>query len=181
MPATPLIPAASIASRIAELGARISQDYAGQSSLEFLVLMDGAFMFAADLARAVEVPDLRLHFVRASSYVGTASSGTVTLGALPPVTGRPVLIVDDILDTGLTLGRTVEAVQAAGATSVRTCVLLDKTAGRRPGGLERADYVGFPIPDAFVIGYGLDYDGRFRHLPDVCVWQDDGSSMHNAH
>jgi hypoxanthine phosphoribosyltransferase len=164
----PLYDSARIAGRIAALGATIAHDWADRAPV-LLVLMDGAFVFAADLARAIPSPGLRLHFVSAKSYAGTASTGTVRLGATPDLAGHEVLIVDDILDTGRTLAAARDAALAAGAVRVRTCVLLDKPDRRVPGGLAQADYVGFTIPDAFVVGFGLDHDGRYRHLPEICV------------
>jgi hypoxanthine phosphoribosyltransferase len=161
-----LISQTEIDDRVADLGRRITADYAGRTPV-LLVLMDGAFVFAADLARVITLADLRLHFVSARSYVGTTSTGTVALDHMPPLTGTDVLIVDDILDTGRTLAKARSATLAAGARSVATCVLLDKPSRRVPDGLAQADYVGFTIPDAFVVGYGLDHDGAHRHLPAV--------------
>ncbi len=164
----PLISAAAIATRLSALSVDIAARY-DQRAVVMVVLMDGAFCFAADLCRALPGLDVRLHFQRASSYRGTLSSGTVTLAELPDLTGADVLLVDDILDTGRTLAAAVAATRAAGASSVATCVLLDKPARRVADGLPSADHVGFTIPDHFIVGYGLDLDGKFRHLPDVCV------------
>ena len=163
-----LIPASDIAKRVQELGAAITAQRTG-APLVILALMDGAFVFAADLARYITAPDLRLVFRRASSYRGTVSTGQVALEAPPELHGADVWVVDDILDTGRTLAAAVAACQVAGAASVRVCVCLDKPSCREPDGLPYADLVGFDIPNAFVIGYGLDLDGRFRHLPDVCI------------
>jgi hypoxanthine phosphoribosyltransferase len=162
----PLLRARAIQQRVKELGAEITNAHRGQA-LTLLALLDGAYCFVADLARCIDLPDLRLHFSRASSYgSGTSSSGKVTLEPLPPFANRTVLLVDDILDTG----RTLQAVKASlGDTTVHTCVLLDKPTRRVPEGLQVADYIGFTIPDTFVVGYGLDHDGRYRHLPDICV------------
>lgn len=164
----PLIRASAIRRRVAQLGSELSRAYAGRSPL-MLALMDGAFCFAADLSRAVALPGLELAFLRVRSYRGTASSGEVRMDGLPDLAGEHVLIVDDILDSGRTLAAVRAAVEAAGAESVAVCVLLDKPARRVPDGLARADWTGFTIPDAFVVGCGLDLDGRWRHLPDVCV------------
>jgi hypoxanthine phosphoribosyltransferase len=165
----PLIRAPVLRRRITGLGREIARAYAGRAPT-LLVLMDGAFCFAADLVRATPVDEIELLFRRASSYRGgTVSSGSVDLEALPDLRGKPLLIVDDILDTGRTLAAAVAAARVAGADSVRTCVLLDKPSRRVPEGVQQADFSGFVIPDAFVVGYGLDHDGRWRGLPDVCV------------
>ncbi|MBA3937388.1 MAG: hypoxanthine phosphoribosyltransferase [Planctomycetes bacterium] len=169
-----LISAVEIQSRVTALGAQIAAEHAaGQGAggagdtLTLVAVMDGAFLFAADLARAIRIPDLRLHFVRASSYRGLVSSGSVAHEVLPDLAGRDVLVVDDILDTGRTLAAVLAS--CTGAARLRTCVLLDKPARRVPGGLASADYTGFTIADRFVVGYGLDLDGRYRHLPEVCT------------
>lgn len=162
-----LIPADALARRVQALGDELSLRLRDAPAPLFLVLMDGAFMFAADLVRAVHLPGLELRFVRASSYRGTSTTGTVELAAVPDLRGRQVVLVDDILDTGLTLAAAQRAVRDSGATQVATCVLLDKPARRRPGGLAQADMVGFRIQDVFVVGYGLDFDGRWRELPYV--------------
>jgi hypoxanthine phosphoribosyltransferase len=163
----PLISASRIQKRVRELASEIARDHAGQE-LAVLALMDGAFVFVADLVRNLDLPGLRLHFVRASSYGGhTTSSGRVELGAMPDLSGLTVLIVDDILDTGRTLAAACRAL--SGAAVVKTCVLLDKPTRRVAEGLQVADYSGFTVPDVFVVGYGLDWDGRLRHLPDLRV------------
>lgn len=166
----PLLKARAIHKRVKELGQQISADHPGQP-LTVLALLDGAFCFVADLVRCMDQPDLRLHFVRASSYgKNTTSRGKVALEPLPDLSGQTVLLVDDILDTG----RTMQAVKSilSGAI-VHTCVLLDKPTRRVPDGLQCADYIGFTIPDTFVVGYGLDYGGKYRHLPDICALAED--------
>jgi hypoxanthine phosphoribosyltransferase len=165
----PLLRARAITKRVKELGAEITADHRGRP-LTVLALLDGAFCFVADLVRCIDLPDLRLHFVRASSYgKSTRSSGQVAVEPLPELRDQQVLLVDDILDTG----RTLQAVRAGlGLTTLRTCVLLDKPTRREPDGLQCADYVGFTIPDVFVVGYGLDHGGQHRHLPDLCVLDD---------
>jgi len=163
----PLIRAARIQARCRQLGRRIAQDYAGQHPL-VVALLGGAFCFVADLARTIPLQALELRFAHATSYgAGTATGGQVAVDEVPDCSDRLVLVVDDILDTGRTLRAVGLALRAAGAESVRSCVLLDKPA-RREMAVE-ADYVGFTIPDRFVVGYGLDLDGHYRHLPDVCV------------
>jgi hypoxanthine phosphoribosyltransferase len=165
-----LISAAAIARRVTALGLSIAAQHRGGPPPVLLALLDGAALFAADLARAVPIPDLRLAFARASSYrAGMVSSGQVELSSLPAVVDQPVWLVDDILDTGRTLAAAVAATRAAGASQVRTCVLLDKPARRAPDGLPTADLTGFTIPDHFVVGYGLDFAGRYRHLPEVAI------------
>lgn len=162
-----LIGARRIARRVSELGGEIARAYPRRAPL-LVALLDGAFCFAADLARAIDLPDLRVAFMRASSYgARTESSGRVDLGAMPACRGDDVLVVDDILDSGRTLASVRAALLAAGARRVRTCVLLDKPARRAVR--VAADHVGFTIADRFVVGYGLDVDGRWRHLPDICV------------
>jgi hypoxanthine phosphoribosyltransferase len=162
----PLLKARAIHKRVKELGAQITADHRGRA-LTVLALLDGAFCFVADLVRCIDLPDVQLHFVRASSYgTSTRSSGTVALEPLPDLTNHAVLVVDDILDTGRTLQAVKRSLKGA---APRICVLLDKPTRREPDGLQCADYIGFTIPDAFVVGYGLDHGGQHRHLPDVCV------------
>jgi hypoxanthine phosphoribosyltransferase len=171
-----LIPPEALATRVRELGRDISIAFA-DGAPELLVLMDGAFVFAADLARAITLPGLTLHFRRAASYRGTTSTGTVALEQLPDLSGRRVLLVDDILDTGRTLALAAQAARQAGAASVEACVLLDKPARRVPEGLPAARFVGFTIEDVFVVGYGLDHDGRWRHLPYVGIGVEIGAEV----
>ena len=123
----------------------------------------------ADLIRALTIP-CRVDFVRLASYgSGSVSSGEVriTKDLETPIAGRDVLIVEDIVDTGLTLSRLVEILRERRPASLRVCAFLDKAERRRVP--FTADYVGFTIPDRFVVGYGLDYNEKFRFLPDVCV------------
>jgi hypoxanthine phosphoribosyltransferase len=165
---TPLIRATRIAGRVRQLGRAIAHEHAGQAPV-LLVLLDGAAVFAADLMRAIPLPGVRVHYLRAASY-GAArhSSGSVGLEPLPSgLAGESVVIVDDILDSGRTLAAVSAAVEAAGAARVRICVLLDKPTGREVP--VRADWIGFTIGPGFIVGYGLDDAGRFRHLPDICL------------
>jgi hypoxanthine phosphoribosyltransferase len=170
MPPVPLIRSAAIRRRVRTMARRIAADHA-DGELVLLALMDGAFCFVADLARAIPGDRVRLHFVRASSYgAGTTSRGAVELGALPDLAGQRVVVVDDILDTGRTLATLVDRMRDRGANSVRTAVLLRKI-GRQEVHIE-PDYCGFTIPDAFVVGYGLDHNDDYRHLPHIGVLKD---------
>lgn len=133
-----------------------------------IALLNGSFIFAADLARALADRDVHpvIDFMTPASYGGgTVSAGSVTLkhDLKLPVEGRDILLLDDILDTGLTLQAVCRLLAERGAASVHTCVLLDKPSRRRVPVI--ADLVGFVIDDVFVVGYGLDYDSRYRHLP----------------
>jgi hypoxanthine phosphoribosyltransferase len=156
-----------ISARIAELAADIEAQEI-QPDLTLLVLLHGSLLFAADLMRALTLPLYLESFRVASYHGGTRSSGELSMdpAALSGLRGRHVLVVDDILDTGRTLAAVTRVLtEEAGAASVRSCVLLDKQVSRA---VEfEANYVGFRIGDEFVVGYGLDYDGRYRNLPYI--------------
>lgn len=157
--------------RVRELAGQISRDYAGREPL-IVGILNGAFVFMADLIRALDVR-CRIDFVRMASYgAGCVSSGKIRIGKdlETPIAGRDVLIVEDIVDTGLTLSRLVEILRKRQPASLKVCALLDKQERRRVP--FTADYVGFAIPDHFVVGYGLDYDEKFRFLPDIRVLKD---------
>jgi len=162
-----LIREAQIRRRVGELARVITRDYTGQD-LVLVALLTGTVVFLADLVRRLPIP-LRLDFMGASSYgTGTTARNLVYTKELAlEVRDRDVLLVDDILDTGQTLRAVSEKVGRLGPRSVRICVLLDKPA-RRVVDLS-ADYVGFEVPDVFVVGYGLDYAERYRNLPFVGV------------
>jgi hypoxanthine phosphoribosyltransferase len=161
-----------IADRVAELGRQIDHDYAGQS-IVLLGVLKGAAIFLADLARNITV-DCTFDFVAVSSY-GKAqkTSGAVKLikDVDQPIEGKHVIIVEDILDTGLTLDFLQKLFQQHQPRSLRIATLLDKPS-RRLVKIE-ADYVGFKIPNQFVLGYGMDYAERFRNLPDICLMPSD--------
>jgi hypoxanthine phosphoribosyltransferase len=162
-----LITDVQIARRIRAMSREIVRDFAGREMV-VVSLLNGTVMFLADLLRHLTLP-LRLDFIGVSSYgAGTESGDLVFTKELRlDVRGRDVLLVDDILDTGKTLSRVLARIQALKPRRVRTCVLLNKAA-RRVEAVE-ADYVGFEIPDFFVVGYGLDFAERYRNLPFVGV------------
>ena len=157
-----------IADRVSELGAEITRDLKGQP-LIMVGVLKGAAPFLADLARAVDL-DATFDFVATSSYgKGQSTSGAVKLikDLDHPIEGKNVLIVEDILDTGLTLAYLRKIFLQHKPKSLRIAALLDKPS-RRIEKIE-ADYVGFSIPNLFVIGYGMDYAERYRNLPDICL------------
>jgi hypoxanthine phosphoribosyltransferase len=159
---------AQIMGRIKELGAELKRFY-GDDEITIVAIMNGALLFTADLLRSLD-NSIRLDCVRTTSYGNNSESrGTPKLihGLTLDVTGRHVLIVDDILDTGKTLSLIAGMIKGMKPKSLRVCVLLDKK-GRRQVPFE-ADLVGFEIPDKFVVGYGLDFAERYRNLPDIGV------------
>jgi len=162
-----LFSAEIIARRVAELGARIDAEY-GQRPLVLIGVLKGSFMFMADLIRHLHCP-VRIEFIGTKSYAGTSTSGEVQLtkDLDKPIEGEDVLLVEDIVDTGLTLNYLRQMLAQRGPASLRTVVFLDKPSRRRIEVL--ADYVGFVIEDRFVVGYGLDFEQRYRNLKDVCV------------
>jgi hypoxanthine phosphoribosyltransferase len=167
-----LISGDSIMSRVKELGAAISKNLV-TSDLCIMPIMDGGMIFAADLVRETTLPLVILP-VKASSYGNsTTSSGRVSLpwGIPKGVAGKDVLLVDDILDTGGTLTHLKDLLIQEGARTVLTCVLLRKESSRHLA----ADYLGFEIPDEFVVGYGLDYAGLYRNLPYIGALNQDPS------
>jgi hypoxanthine phosphoribosyltransferase len=154
--------------KIAELGRQISVDYAGRNLLVLCVLK-GAFIFIADLVKRLDVP-LEVDFMAISSYgAASQSSGVVKIlkDLDAPVEGRDILIVEDIIDSGLTLSYLIDVLERRNARSIKVVALFDKP-HRRKADLE-ADYKGFLIPDAFIVGYGLDYAEKYRNLPYVGI------------
>jgi len=154
-----------IQQRVRELGAQITISFRGKK-LCICPLLDGGMVFAADLMREIDLP-LTLLPIKASIYAGTQSSGVITLawGIPDEIKGQQILIVDDILDTGRTLETLRRLLLEAGALSVTTCVLLRKEYAKDLP----ADFIGFEIPDQFVVGYGLDLDGLYRNFPYIGV------------
>jgi hypoxanthine phosphoribosyltransferase len=161
-----VISSADIARRVRELGAQITADYAGRQ-LVLLGVLKGSFVFLADLARAIDLP-VTVEFLGVQSYGdSTKSSGVVriTLDLAGPIEGRDVLIVEDIVDTGLTCGYLLDQISSRGARSVKLCTLLHKPS--RTVKPVQIDYLGFTIDDVFVVGYGLDAAQQFRNLGDL--------------
>ena len=167
-PSKPMISAERIARRVHRLGRRVSDVYAEiDTPLVMVVILKGATVFAADLLRSLSIP-AELEFVRASSYpTGTSSNGRLRLAHMVdgPLVGRHVLLVEDIVDSGVTVDAVRKRIQRLGAASVRLAALLDRPARRQVE--VRIDFTGFMIPDRFVIGYGLDYAGLYRELPHI--------------
>ncbi len=159
------IPQDQIERAIKRLADDITRDMAGKNPL-FLILLNGAFMFAAELFKHLNI-DCEISFVKLSSYSGTASTSVVRelIGLDHSVAGRTVVMVEDIVDTGLTLYYTTEKLKKLGATDVRIATMLFK-----PNAFEQEyhiDYIGMEIPNDFIVGYGLDYNEHARNLPDI--------------
>ena len=161
----PFMNAETIASRVRELGTQLSQQYAGKKPLMVAVL-NGSFVFAADLMRACDM-DCEISFVKLSSYAGTDSTGKVTdiIGLDEDIEGRDLIIVEDIVDSGNTMVHFLKKLSEykPGSVSIVTLLLKPEVFGKQ----FPIDHVGFEIPNKFVIGYGLDYDGLGRNLPDI--------------
>lgn len=163
-----LIPSEEIQEKVGEIGGRITTDYEGERPLMVCILR-GAVVFLGDLVRRVDLP-CEMDFMDISSYgTGTSSSGVVRIlkDLEEDITGRHVVIVEDIVDTGLTLSYLRRSLLARSPASLEICSLLSKPERRRVE-LE-VRYLGFEVPDEFVVGYGLDYAGAYRNLPDICV------------
>ncbi|MBA2379809.1 MAG: hypoxanthine phosphoribosyltransferase [Blastocatellia bacterium] len=161
-----------IRERVGELGRQIAADHAGED-LVLVGVLKGSCVFLADLMRAIDLP-LSIDFMAVSSYKdGTKSSGDVEIlkDLSNPIRGKCVIVVEDIVDTGLTLSRLLEILGSRGAKSIRLATLLDKPEPRIKKELS-IDYTGFVVPNRFVVGYGLDAAGRYRNLPFVAVVKD---------
>ena len=159
------IPKENIQKRIVELGREISEDYQGKELL-MVVLLRGSFIFSADLMREI-TGNIVVDFMKVSSYVGRQSSGEVRIlkDLDENVHDRHILIVEDIIDTGLTLKKILELLKSRNPKSMEICALLNKPSRRIVG--VNSKYIGFEIDDKFVFGYGLDVDQKYRHLPDI--------------
>lgn len=165
----PLLTTRQIQIKVKELAQRISRDYAGKELLAVGILK-GAFMFFSDIVRSIEIP-LTVDFVIASSYLKTETSGEVKIyyDVREDFSEKHVLLIEDIVDTGITLNQIRERILSRCPKSLKICAFLDKKERREvPVPL---DYVGFEIPNKFVVGYGLDYDNKFRNLPYISIFK----------
>ncbi|MBW2616256.1 MAG: hypoxanthine phosphoribosyltransferase [Deltaproteobacteria bacterium] len=163
-----LIPRDKIQGRVKELADQICSDYRGTEPI-LIGVLNGVVFFIADLARQMTIPT-KMDFVRAASYgSGMTSSGTVRLtkDVEIPIRGKPVILVEDIVDTGLTLAHIVEILERKGPESIRICAFIDKLERREI--TVPVDYCGFQIEEGFIVGYGLDHDEKYRHLPDIYI------------
>jgi hypoxanthine phosphoribosyltransferase len=163
-----LLESARIQKRVQEMGKQITEDYRGKT-LHLIAILKGASIFHSDLIRSIDL-GVTIDFIAVESYgIRTESSGEVRIlkDLDESLEGRDVLLVEDILDTGLTLHYLIQNLQSRGPNSLRVVTLLNKPSRRRVD--VNADYVGFEIPDDFVVGYGLDFGQRYRNLPDICV------------
>jgi hypoxanthine phosphoribosyltransferase len=174
-----MISAEQIAQRVRELGAQITNDYAN-TSLVLVCVLKGSFVFAADLVRAIDLP-LRVDFLGVRSYgEGTETTGVVqiTQDLSRPIEHEHVVIVEDIVDTGLTIAHLIDLFRTRAPASVRVCTLLHKPARARVP--VRLDYVGFTIEDRFVVGYGLDVAERYRNIPYIGVLEENRQDARTA-
>ena len=165
-----LLSEAQIQARVKELGAQLAEEYRDRNPV-MICILKGSTMFFADLLRAMPIR-LTMDFMAVSSYGrSTRSSGEVEIrkDLSGSIENRDAIIVEDIIDSGFTLTYLTRLLSARGARSIKICTLLDKPARRAPGITLKADYAGFEIPDAFVVGYGLDYDEVYRNLPYIGI------------
>lgn len=164
-----LISQQQLQARVRELGEQLYRDYAGKDPV-FVGVLKGVVVFYADIVRAFNAP-CQMDFMWISSYVGTSSSGNMIVhqDVTTPLKGRHVVILEDIFDTGSSLDFAYRHLLSKEPASIRVCTLLDKPARRKPGITLRPEYTGFVIPNAFVVGYGLDYNEKYRNLPYIGI------------
>jgi hypoxanthine phosphoribosyltransferase len=165
---TPLLSRGQIDHEVKRLAAELNRDYNGKHPL-LLGVLKGSFIFLADLVRHLDFP-VEIDFARLSSYgSGTETSGLVKVlyGPRAAVNGRDVIVVEDIIDTGLSIAHFLKYLQRRHPSSLKLCALVDKPARRRTP--VRIDYLGFTVPDEFLVGCGLDWDEKYRNLPNICI------------
>lgn len=163
----PLISREQIGKTVVRLASELNRDYKRKHPI-VIGILKGSFIFLADLARLLDFP-VEIDFVRLSSYgSGTETSGKVQIVSSPRISlkGRDVIVVEDIIDTGLSVNHFVKYLEKKQPASVKVCTLADKPARRRVS--VSIDYLGFTVPDKFLVGYGLDCDEQYRNLPDIC-------------
>ena len=166
-----LIPRAEIEATVSRIASEITREYRDKTPL-LLGILKGSFMFMADLVRQLDFP-LEVEFIRLSSYgSGQQTSGKVKVvhGMRLDVRGRHVLVVEDIVDTGITLAFLMEYLKKKNPASLRLCALTDKPSRRRAA--VKIDYKGLTVPDKFIVGYGIDCDEKYRNLTDICVLEE---------
>jgi hypoxanthine phosphoribosyltransferase len=165
----PFLTTEQIQNKVAELADRISRDYLGKEILAIGILK-GSFMFFSDLVRAIQQP-VTVDFVIASSYIRTTSTGEVKVhyDVKEEIRGKHVLLIDDIVDTGISLNYLRERIISQNPESLKVCAFLDKKERRIVD--VKLDYVGYEIPNVFVVGYGLDYENQFRNLPYIAIFK----------
>ena len=163
-----MISAEEIDRAVEAVATRINADYSNCDTPIFLAVLNGSFMFLSDLIKKIDFNN-EISFVKLASYEGTESTGAVKnlIGLNGSIEGRHIVIVEDIVDSGMTLSYLSKYLETRGAASIRIATLLDKPERRRVD--LKADYSCFTIPDEFVVGYGLDYDEKYRNLPDIGV------------
>ena len=166
----PLLTVEQIQKKVKELAAKISEDYKGKEILAVGILR-GAFIFFSDIVRHIQVP-MNIDFIIASSYIKIQTSGDIKIHAdlREDIKAKHVLLIEDIVDSGLTLKYIQEMLLARNPASLRTCAFLDKRSRRKTE--LKLDYIGFDIPDYYIVGYGLDYDNKFRNLPYISVFKE---------
>jgi len=166
----PLLTVQQIQKKVKELAAKISEDYEGKEILAVGILR-GAFIFFSDIVRHIQVP-MNIDFIIASSYIKIQTSGDIKIHAdlREDIKAKHVLLIEDIVDSGLTLKYIQEMLLARNPASLRTCAFLDKRSRRKTE--LKLDYIGFDIPDYYIVGYGLDYDNKFRNLPYISVFKE---------
>lgn len=160
------IPYEKIRSVVEEMAEKMNNDFEGKNPL-FICILNGSFMFAAEIFKRISLPDAEISFIKLASYSGTATTGKVKelIGLNEDLTGRTIVVLEDIVDSGITIANTIEQIKAKNPSEIKIATLLLK-----PEALQikvQIDYIGIEIPNDFIVGYGLDYNGRGRNLIDI--------------